>query len=123
MVLGAAGSHRLRDDHVSGTDPLARLGAHAPAVVRAAVERPEAPDLYVNSMVDPSTLEVAAFEDLLGCHGGLGGWQDRGTLLAPADLLAASEPIQGADELHRVLVSMLEKLGHRTSLPPVGATP
>jgi uncharacterized membrane protein YvlD (DUF360 family) len=122
LVLGASGSHRLRDGRVWGHDPLADLGAHAPAMLRAAVERPEAPDLYVNSVVDPSTLEVAAFENLLGCHGGLGGWQDRGTLLAPVDLLPADLGISGADELHQVLVSMLEKLGHRASLPPLRAT-
>ena len=31
--------------------------------------------------------------NLVGCHGGLGGWQDRGFVLAPLHLLAPSEPI------------------------------
>lgn len=79
-----------------------------------------APDLYVNSDVDPVSLEVNAFEPLVGSHGGLGGWQDRAVLVTPvalrtdADLVAG--PIHGADELHRVLVGMLTGLGHRTVL-------
>ncbi len=60
---------------------------------------------------------MAAFEPLVGCHGGLGGWQDRGFVLAPPDLLAPTEPIVGGDELHRHLVGILESLGHRTNLP------
>ena len=59
---------------------------------------------------------MAAFEPLVGCHGGLGGWQDRGFVLAPPHLLAPTEPIVGGDELHRHLVGILEALGHRTEL-------
>ncbi len=114
LVVGADGSHRLLDGHVTGVDPLAVFGPHAPGVILRALEIPEAPDLYVNSAVDESTGEVAAFEGLLGCHGGLGGWQDHAMLIAPVDLVPdSSPPIQGAEQLHRVLVSVLERLGHR----------
>jgi hypothetical protein len=83
-------------------------------VLRRALAQPEAPDLYVNSVVDPVTNDVAAFEGLVGSHGGLGGWQDRAMLLAPADLMAGlPERIEGADELHRVLVGMLVASGQR----------
>jgi hypothetical protein len=40
-------------------------------------------------------------------------------LVAPADLLAATPPIVGAEDLHRRLVGMLETLGHRR--PVAGA--
>jgi uncharacterized membrane protein YvlD (DUF360 family) len=113
LVIGADGSHRLLDGHVGGVDPLAAFGAHAPQVLRRALEMPQAPELYVNSIVDPSTREVAAFEDLLGCHGGLGGWQDRGMLMAPTDLVDDGAAVQGAEQLHVVLVTILERLGHR----------
>ena len=58
-----------------------------------------------------------------GSHGGLGGWQDRGLLIAPTHLLeAGAEEIRGAEELHLALVSMLVTLGHRSDLPqPVGS--
>jgi hypothetical protein len=79
---------------------------------------PEAPDLYVNSLLDDLG-EVAAFEGLVGCHGGLGGWQDRAMLVWPTDLPDPRGPIVGADALHRVLVGWLEHLGHRAELPSV----
>jgi hypothetical protein len=78
---------------------------------------PESPDLYVNSLVDATTLDVAAFEDLVGAHGGLGGWQDRGMLLVPTELASClPEHVEGADELHRTLVRMLRHCGHRGSI-------
>ena len=117
VVIGLRGRHHLDTGEVIGEDPLAAFGAHAPAMLLAAVLMPEAPDLYVNSGVDADSLEVAAFEPLVGCHGGLGGWQDRGFVLAPPDLLVPSErPIVGGEQVHRLLVGMLETLGHRTNL-------
>ena len=113
VVIGAQGVRHLRSDRVSGTDPLTGFGAHAPHVILQALERDEAPELYVNSAVDTSTLEVAAFEDLLGCHGGLGAWQDRGMLVMPSDYAPDGAPVQGAEQVHVLLVSMLKRLGHR----------
>jgi len=102
---------------VQGRDPLADLPAHAGRVLCRAVLMPEAPDLYVNSLVDATTLDVAAFEDLVGAHGGLGGWQDRGMLLVPAPLASCVHGhIEGADELHRALVRMLRSCGHRRGI-------
>jgi hypothetical protein len=80
---------------------------------------PEAPDLYVNSRVEDVTLDIAAFEPLVGAHGGLGGWQDRALLLTPrtlADVLPA-EHLEGADRLHAVLVAMLRAVGQRKMVP------
>ena len=101
---------------MTGDDPLAPFGPKVGSDVLRAVSMPEAPDLYVNSTVDEDTGEVAAFEGLVGCHGGLGGWQDRALLLAPPDLLVPDEPIRGADELHRVLVAYLEQFGQRRGI-------
>jgi hypothetical protein len=116
MVLGADGSHRLRDGLVIGVDPLAPFGANAPAFVLRVAERPETPDIYANSLLDPGTEEVAAFEGLVGCHGGLGGWQDRALIVVPTDLPFPTQRILGADALHHALVQILEHLGHRTDL-------
>ena len=78
----------------------------------------EAPDLYMNSRVDAQTLDIAAFEPLVGAHGGLGGWQDRAVLLVPRELTGSLPEgrIEGADHLHQVLVRMLESVGQRTAL-------
>ena len=116
VAIGAAGRHYLRSGVIEGVDPLLPFGAHAPTVLLAATEQAAAPELYVNSAIDAYTRDVAAFEPLVGCHGGLGGWQDRGFVLAPPELLMPTEPIIGGDVLHRHLVGILESLGHRSNL-------
>ena len=83
-------------------------------MLRAAT-MPEAPDIYVNSLLDELD-EVAAFEGLVGCHGGLGGWQDRAMVVWPKEFPAPPEMIVGADAMHRQLVSWLELLGHRQGI-------
>ena len=67
LVMGADGYRWLRpapEDVSVGVDPLAAYDSHAAWAVLQALEMPEAPDIYVNSAVDASTLEVSAFEDL-----------------------------------------------------------
>ena len=115
VVLGARGEHRVRDGVVVGEDPLARFGPEAPEFVLRAATMPEAPDIYVNSLLDDLD-EVAAFEGLVGCHGGLGGWQDRAMVVWPTELPAPTGMVVGADAMHRQLVSWLEHLGHRGDL-------
>jgi hypothetical protein len=84
---------------------------------------PESPDLYLNSCVESVTLDVAAFEPLVGAHGGLGGWQDRAVLLTPQALAHTlpAEHIEGADHLHTVLVAMLSAVGQRKAVPSLPA--
>lgn len=116
VALGSGGEHRVRDGVVIGVDPLARFGPQAPAFVLRAASMDETPDLYVNSLLDELD-EVAAFEGLVGCHGGLGGWQDRAMVVHPVGFEMQDEMVVGADSLHRVLVGWLEQLGHRASIP------
>ncbi|HKO32818.1 MAG TPA: hypothetical protein VJY85_03630, partial [Candidatus Limnocylindria bacterium] len=52
---------------------------------------------------------------LIGCHGGLGGSQNRPVLIHPAGWPVEGELI-GADAVHRQLVRWLENLGQRTAL-------
>jgi uncharacterized membrane protein YvlD (DUF360 family) len=114
-ALGRSGRLDLSTGNLVGDDPLAPYGEHAARVLRRAVCMPQAPDLYVNSLVDEDTLEVAAFEDLVGAHGGLGGWQDHAVLLAPSDLLDGQPArVEGADQMHQVLLAMLRRCGQRT---------
>jgi hypothetical protein len=112
VAIGREGTHWLADGRIEGVDPMALFGEHAAGNLHAAVLMERSPDLYVNSLVDPSNNEVAAFEPLVGCHGGLGGWQDRGMLIMPSDLMPDHQ-IKGADQMHQLLVSTLERLGHR----------
>ncbi len=123
VAIGPRGEHRLRDGGVTGTDPLIPFRPEAAAFLLRASSMPEAPDIAVNSLLDPVTGEVAAFEGLVGCHGGLGGWQDRAMLVWPSDLPRPPERLVGADAVHRQLVTWLEHLGHRADLPPARTRP
>jgi uncharacterized membrane protein YvlD (DUF360 family) len=116
VALGGNGWHRLDDGHVEGDDPLIPFGPYAPAFVKRVALRPECPDVYVNSLVEPGTEEVAAFEGLVGCHGGLGGWQDRASIVFPTDLPYPEERVVGADAMHVALRSILRHLGHRADI-------
>ncbi len=55
---------------------------------------------------------MAAFEELVGSHGGMGGEQSHPFALAPADWAMPSEPIVGAEEMHRWMRRWLADLGH-----------
>ena len=118
-VLGEKGRVRLDTKKVIGQDPLGPYGDHSARMLRRAVVMPEAPDLYINSRVSDVTLDISAFEPLVGAHGGLGGWQDRAVLLTPRALVEVlpAEHIEGADRLHAVLVAMLRAVGHRKTVP------
>jgi hypothetical protein len=112
LVLGAGGEHQLGDGAVTGADPLAPFGPRAAAHVARTARFPNCPDIMVNSTYWPQTEEVAAFEELVGSHGGLGGPQSFPFVLAPARLAAPAQEIVGAAHLHRVLRGWLAALGH-----------
>jgi hypothetical protein len=80
-------------------------------------------DLVINSPIDQGTEEVAAYEELVGCHGGLGGWQTEAVLVHPAGWALDEQPLVGADAVHRQLVRWLESIGQRRDLPGPPVTP
>ena len=112
MVLGAGGQLDLATGVVHGDDPLAPFGAAARTQVSRTDAYPHCADLMVNSLWEPATGEVAAFEELVGSHGGLGGDQTHPFLLYPADLPAPAEHLLGAEEVHGQLRRWLAHLGH-----------
>src|SRR6478752_4845097 len=122
VALGAEGTHDLTTGEVVGVDPLALFGTDAVGDFIHVSSYENAPDIYVNSLYDPILDEVAAFEELVGCHGGLGGWQTRPLIVHPAqwpideDLLDDRGRLRGADVVHHQMVRWLERLGHRTEL-------
>jgi hypothetical protein len=68
-------------------------------------------DLVLISVVDPGTDEVAAFEELVGCHGGLGGWQTDAVLVHPAQWRLDTDELVGPEAVHRQLVRWRDELG------------
>jgi Type I phosphodiesterase / nucleotide pyrophosphatase len=119
VAIGAAGSHRLVEDTVQGVDPLLPYGPHARADLLRHQEAAHIGDLVLISSVDPVTDEVAAFEELVGSHGGLGGWQTDAMLVHPAEWHITQGDLLGPDAVHRQLVDWLEALGlrSRTAVP------
>ncbi|MFE5701658.1 nucleotide pyrophosphatase [Rhodococcus sp. ACS1] len=104
VVLGSAGSADVATGEVDGVDPLADFGPGALDRVRRTDTFDNVADLMVGGRYWPDTREVAAFEDQVGSHGGLGGPQNTPFLLYPADLPAPPNPLQGAEAVHEVLV-------------------
>lgn len=104
LVLGPSGSYRLDDGTVDGDDPLAPFGPHAARHLRRTSGFGNCPDLLVNSFYDPSTMEGAAFEELIGFHGGLGGAQCHPFVLAPDQLPPPESPLVGARAIHDLFV-------------------
>jgi len=114
VALGSAGCHRLRDGEVHGVDPLVPYGRYARADLLRHQESAHVGDLVLISSVDPVTEEVAAFEELVGSHGGLGGWQTEAVLVHPARWPVLRPDLDGPDAVHRQLVEWLDMLGLRT---------
>lgn len=112
VVIGRDGVQALQTQTVRGADPLQAFGASARWQVLQTDSFPHCADNMVNSMWDPQTEEVAAFEHLVGSHGGLGGEQAHPFVLYPSGLPPPAGPIRGADERHQVLRKWLAHLGH-----------
>ncbi len=103
VVLGKGGSYRLSDGQITGENPLAPYGEDAAVHFHRLDEIAHVGDLALISMLDPDTDEVAAFEELIGSHGGLGGWQTQASLVYPASWSEPDGPLLGAPAVHRQL--------------------
>ena len=112
VVLGAAGTHYLDEGRVEGSDPLAPYGPNAARHVRRTDGFEHCPDIVLNSTYWPQWDEVAAFEELVGSHGGLGGSQSHPFLLHPVPLALPEQELVGAEAVHRELRRWLVQLGH-----------
>jgi uncharacterized membrane protein YvlD (DUF360 family) len=112
LVLCATGELELATGAVSGTDPLAAFGPHAREQVAHTDTFPHCADIMLNSLWDEQTGEVAAFEELVGSHGGLGGEQTRPLLLYPASWPVPTDDLVGAEALHQQLRRWLARVGH-----------
>ena len=112
VAIGRAGVHVLRTGRVEGDDPLAAYGPLAASSLLRQAEMPHNGDIVVVSRLDEYTHEVAAFEELVGCHGGIGGWQTEAVLVHPRRWVVDEPPV-GSDAVHELLISWLDQLGQR----------
>lgn len=103
-VFGTAGGRNLLDGQVVQEDPLTMVGQNAlraRQLLRLA-QMEHAGDLIINSTLYPDGT-VAAFEEKIGSHGGLGGQQTDAFLLHPADMDVP--PTSNATDLYPLLNS------------------
>ena len=111
LAIGAAGTHFLDSGRVVGEDPLAPFGPNAADHLRRTDAFPHCADLMLNSTYWPEFGEVAAFEELVGSHGGMGGTQSFPFVLHPAELEWPGEEVVGAERVHRIFRGWLARLG------------
>jgi uncharacterized membrane protein YvlD (DUF360 family) len=112
VALGAGGVNYLDESRIDGDDPLAPYGPNAAHHAGRTDGFPHCPDIVLNSTYWQEEDEVAAFEELVGSHGGMGGGQSFPFVLFPADLDWPDEPVIGAERVHRIMRGWLAGLGH-----------
>jgi hypothetical protein len=135
LVVGHEGINLLDEDRIEGTDPVAQYGGRARQAFVRLDAMEHTPDIAVISLYDPVFDEVAAFEELIGSHGGLGGPQTKPLILHPAEW-EIDEELVGADAVYRQIRRWAERHnGHRfgkdgtaeplptPARPPASATP
>jgi len=112
LVLGKAGGvYSLRDDTYNEPNPLAHFSPHSARHLRELNSYWNCGDLVVFSSYDPETMEVHAFEEQIGSHGGMGGWQTQPFLMYPAHLEPDGVPeIVGAGEVFQTLTRWKKSL-------------
>jgi uncharacterized membrane protein YvlD (DUF360 family) len=130
VVLGADGARYLDQDRIEGDDPLAGLSPTAALHLKRTDTFAHVADIMVGSFYDPTLDEGCAFEELISFHGGLGGPQTRGFILAPSQLPLPDQPIIGAAAVHSLLSSWRRSLqapalasAPAQSLPEAGTAP
>ncbi|HEU5106366.1 MAG TPA: phage holin family protein [Solirubrobacterales bacterium] len=111
LAIGAGGTHFLDEGRVEGEDPLAPFGPNAADHLRRTDGFPHCADLMLNSTYWPEFGEVAAFEELVGSHGGMGGTQSYPFVLHPSELEWPEPEVVGAERVHRIFRGWLAGLG------------
>jgi uncharacterized membrane protein YvlD (DUF360 family) len=111
VVFGPNGTRYLDDDRVEGEDPTTLFGPHTASSLQREDAMRHAPDLLLLSQYNPELGEVAAFEELIGSHGGLGGPQTEPFILHPIEW-ELDEPVPlGAPAIYRNIRRWLESIG------------
>ena len=116
IAVGRDGINYLDEDRVEGVDPVAQFGDYAKESLVREDRMEHVPDILAISLLDKEFDEVAAFEELIGSHGGLGGMQTHPMILHPTDW-TIDEPIVGAPAVYRQLRRWIESTGHRLGTP------
>lgn len=108
VCLSKNGLRYLNSNRTVNIDPLLGYSVADIDSITKLCKMNNAPDIALISSCDPDTGEVHAFEELVGSHGGLGGWQTEAILLYPKHLKIPKKHedngvINGAVSIHKIL--------------------
>ena len=115
IIFGKGGARNLHTDEIVGEDPLLPYGDSVKRAwqLRRLADFPSGGDLIAISTLYPDGT-VAAMEELIGNHGGLGGEQTDSFVLHPADMVVP--PTRCATDMFALLNARREM-----STPPPAA--
>ena len=102
VVIGRQGINYLDHETVDGVDPLRDFGEQAASQLIRLDRFSNVGDILINGAYFPGTGEVAAFEELVGSHGGLGGEQTDAFVIYPSAWPAPEDPICSPNEVNRL---------------------
>jgi uncharacterized membrane protein YvlD (DUF360 family) len=119
VVFGPKGTRFLDQDKVEGVDPTTLFGPHTIMSLKREDAMTHAPDLLLLSQYDPELGEVAAFEELIGSHGGLGGPQTEPFILHPVEWTLDEEVPLGAPTIYRNIRRWLSSIGIELGRPGI----
>jgi uncharacterized membrane protein YvlD (DUF360 family) len=120
IAVGPRGLRVLGSGEVTGEDPVAQFGEHAETGLLRVDSMEHCGDIVAISRLDPGTGEVAAFEELIGSHGGLGGLQTKPMIMHPSEWVI-DEPIIGAEAVYRQIRHWLSDVGIELGPQPATA--
>ena len=123
LVIGHAGRRALDSGAITGVDPLLDFGPLALPALRRLDGFANTGDLVLMGAFDPASGEVVSFEEVVGSHGGLGGWQGRPFLFHPVDLPIDQGPLVGAVAVHAQLRSWIDGLADPLRRPDGNIVP
>ncbi len=115
VVISKDGKHNLTTGEIEGEDPLKPFGKYAKQSVLRIHTFDNCPDILVNSFYDEDNNEGAAFEELIGFHGGLGGTQNLGFVMYPSDQFEfPKEEVYGAESLYHIFKQWLDTVDKKS---------
>lgn len=110
VVFGKKGKIYLASGEAEGENIIEDYGPYAASMLNREDSFPDAPDILIVSTYWKETGEVAAFEELVGSHGGIGGAQSEPFILYPTEFDLVSDNILGAETMYHILKSWTQRI-------------
>lgn len=118
VCIDKQGQINLLTEKVEGKNPLNIYKNIRVKELLSLARDPNAPDIILISAKHPGSSEVYAFEELVGNHGGFGGWQTEAILLHPSKLKIDRKfyedgALYDSTTIHNIFIKWLTDSGQR----------